>query len=292
MKKGKLIFLIILLAAGSAALFYAYPRWKAARLMQEKIDFACFSYELEAELDLEELPREQADIIETLAELTGIRTEALCSPVLRGSVWEDRIHILLYLQGDGAPAAEFYLGDDTGVINESLSYNVIRDNLVSQYGFLEKLMPKQEGDLYMTLEQIERLFGLDLSDVRGIGNPLRESRMTVGKYFALLLFMARQENSFERLEEHVELRVNADEEDMMLQAEVHNPRELLEEKRRLLSGLGLYLPASGVQAVKEISLTIRPNEGGEFGIPTELVNQDLVDILSEIRDWVKRIWGR
>ena len=73
---------------------------------------------------------------------------------------------------------------------------------------------------------------------------------------------------------------------------MHNPLELLEEQRRLFSGLGLYLPASGVQAVKEISLTIRPNEGGEFGIPTELVNQDLVDILSEIRDWVKRIWRK
>ncbi len=160
-----MLFMLVAVIVGAG--LYLYPAWRAAKALQDKIGLCYGSFALEVQLDREKLPEEQEKLFAMLARLTGIQEEAMYRLSMRGNVQEDKIHLMIYPYDATEPLAEFYLSEDINVINETMLYNAIRGKLTERVGLLDYLMPRQEETLYMTLEQVEQLFGLDLSAFKG-----------------------------------------------------------------------------------------------------------------------------
>ena len=96
MKKGKIVLLVILallLILAGCLFMRFYPAWKSAEVLQEKMDLAHFTYEVEFELNKEKLPTEYTKIFESLSEITGVEESIMYNLTAKGTGWEDVIYI-------------------------------------------------------------------------------------------------------------------------------------------------------------------------------------------------------
>ena len=197
MRIGKFILrtvLFLLLAAAVGAGLYLYPAWKAAKALGDEMELPCKAFVLEVELDRDAVPREQEKMLGMLAKLTGIPEDAMYRLSIEGSAMEGKVHLLICPDGRTEPLIELYLSDDMSVINETMLYSAIRGNLTEKLGLLDYLMPRQEETVYMTLEQVEQLFGADLSGIGDMRLPAPEKEIGAGEYFLLLAVMAREKS--------------------------------------------------------------------------------------------------
>lgn len=296
-KRGKMGRLVLLLLA--VVLVYLgirlYPVWKAAVYLEKQLDMEHCAYEMEVVLDREAFPEGSDRAFKIMAELTGLKETDLYKLTMKGEVWEDLIHILVFPGEASAPLAELYLGNDIAVINETMLYNTIRDNLVEKYALLGTVMPRQEETLYITLEQTEQLFGLDLGKVRDFRLDGINTDIGAGGYFLLLAVMSRERGTgadcFTLATDHVELEFEIPGEgavsSMKMELQVQNPSELVEKMSFLASWMGLPT-GKQLNMVKSFAFTMTP--GSErITVPGDYVNQNVVELLSRIREWVVRL---
>ncbi len=294
MKKRRLfkgVVLVLAAAVIAGGVLHFYPAWRAANKLEENLDFRDFSYRLEVELKKEELDSGQQRVLGILAELTGFEEGAMYCYTITGSVWDDTIHALIYPKGASEPLFEFYLSEDLDVINEAMLYNVVRRNLLKENALLNFLVPVQEKDMYMSLEQVEKLFHIDLTSAKTFTSPVANTRFTVMQYFWGLGAMAHEENekgeSFRAVTDRaqMDLELAEREEEFVVEVtfSVVDPAEVLAENEQLLKGLGFDLSDERMRILKRLSVYAVSGEGRGFQMPTEFVSQDVIDIISGIR---------
>jgi len=291
-----LVVLCVLLFVMAGLAVYFYPAWRAAKLLEERMGLSCFSYEVEVELNGEALSGGQVKAMEALEKLTGIEQKAMDCFAVKGSVWEDKVHALIYPEGAAEPLLEFYQSDEVSAINETILYNKIRNHLLKQNALLNALVPVQEKNMYMTLEQMEQLFGVALGSGEGGGLPFFKRGRTAGEYFFELAFLRRRklENGrcFEVVTEQVQMRFAFMEGEkgtsVTVQFCMEEPAQVLRQESRLLSILGMEAPDERLEMLKRISITVYPGEGTELEMPTEFVSQDIIDLISRIRALFER----
>ena len=287
MRIGKFILralLFLLLATAAGAALYLYPTWKAAKALGDGMELPCKAFGLEVELDREAVSQEQEKMLGLLARLTGMPEDAIYRFSVQGSALEGKSHLLIYPDGRTEPLIELYLSDEISVINETMLYEAIRGNLAEKFGLLDYLMPRQEEMLYMTLEQVEQLFDMDLSGIGDMRLPAPGKEIRAKEYFLMLAVMAREKSgngySFALEREQMSLGFDvADGGGATMRLRIEDPAQALAKADGLLSWLGKALPwegpvREGLQGVKSLSVTLTPQEDGSLTIPTNLVGQD------------------
>lgn len=303
MKIGKYILwaVLFLLAAVAAGVgLYLYPAWKSAGAMEDRMSLSYKAFELEVELDREAIPAEQAQMFGILAGLTGIEEEALYRLSIKGGMEEDRIHFTVCPYGRTEPLFELYLSDDMKLINETMVYDAVRSHLAGRFGLLGYLMPVQEETVYLTLEQVEKLFGADLSAYTELRLQQARRSITAKEYFLLFAMMSREkqgegyrftlDTEEARLCFEVIYGGKADWARMELQAQ--NPADLLDKAGSAFPWLDQWLPGVEVRGLKSISLTLTPEERGTVTMPTNLASQEIVDTIAKLRGWIQETFGK
>ena len=294
------VMLFLLAAVIAGAGLYLYPAWKAAKILRDRMALPYSSFEIEVELDRERVPEEQKEMFGTLARLTGLREEAVYRLSVRGAAVEDKVHLMIYPDGEEEPLLEFYLSNDMSVINETILYNAIRSNLTGQFGLLEYLMPGQEETQYMTLEQAEQLFGVEISGLDRFRLSGADRSITAKGYFLMLAVMSREELAdgcrFALETEQIVLGFDVAEEERdgaatRMRLQIKNLPEVLARGDRLLSLLGDWLPWENLQGLKSLSMTLTRSDEGTISVPANLVNQETIETLSKIRAWIQETFG-
>ncbi len=292
-----MLFMLVAVIVGAG--LYLYPAWRAAKALQDKIGLCYGSFALEVQLDREKLPEEQEKLFAMLARLTGIQEEAMYRLSMRGNVQEDKIHLMIYPYDATEPLAEFYLSEDINVINETMLYNAIRGKLTERVGLLDYLMPRQEETLYMTLEQVEQLFGLDLSAFKGFDLSVLDRKFTAKEYFLMLAVMSREKREdgyrftleTEQAELSFDMSGRGEDETVGMELEIRDVSEVLAKGYRVSSLLGSWMPGKELEMVKSFSMTLTWSEDGAITIPTNLADQETIEAISGIRAWIQDIFG-
>lgn len=301
--KKKYIFLtVLLLLAGAAAglCICFYPRWRAAGNLQDGLASARFTYELEIALDKGALETRQAEMMENLSKLTGFGENALFRFSVKGSVWEDRIYALFYPEGATDPLIELYLSSDMGVINETLPYNTIRKSLTAQHGLLDYIMPAERDAVYMTLEQAEELFGLDLSGLRDFALPMQGTKLSRLDCFLMLVAMSEENGIYEAgISETAAGKASlklmppdAEAGSVTLRFDMQEPGEVLAGNEKLLSLLeaepSVRQLTQQMTLLESISGTVVLGRGEEIHLPDKLIDQEKFNVLIGIRDLIRK----
>lgn len=304
MKKGKivlLVFLIILLLLVGFLFLRFYPAWKAAEIMQERTDLAHFTYELEIELDKEELPSEYVEIFASLAEIAGVEEEVLYNLTAKGTVWEDITYVQLYFEGQKEALVEMYLSDGLDVINESKIYKAFREKLVGRSELLAMLIPEGEDNVYMTLEQANQLFGIDMSGVANFSIPFTDMTFEQKEYFLALAALSHEKHDNSDLfaldMERIQLGIDVPKADSSSLVEAHlavqEPAEALAEVAELIGKIGVdvEIPAENFKIIKRLTLDAVTENAVEPTMPTNFLSQDTINVLSEIGALIEQFAG-
>ena len=298
MKKGKVILaagLLVLTAIVLWGLVRFYPLWQKAKVLQENMNKGEYAYELDVELDQEKLTEDQQKLLAHLTWLTGFDREALCRLTIRGNVEGDKIHAMICPEGAEEALTDLYFDGDSCVINESAIYNAIRSHLVDQFRLLRLLMPEQQETLYISLEQVEQLFDLNMEALRGFTDSTETKDISVWEYFMMLTLMSEEAgetgSSFELAGEGVVLRFElgdgVEEDRVKMLLEIPEPAETISGNEELFSRIGFRVPETELEMVKCLTVVIIPGEGGEISMPGNLVNQGIIDVIVKVRDWIR-----
>ena len=299
MKQGKLGYVVFLLLAAVLVYFgiRLYPVWKAAVYLKEHLDMAHYTYELELDLDREALPEGSGRVLGILKKLTGLSEKDIYHLTVRGEVWENMIHVLVFPGDLQEPLMELYLSDATDVIYQTMLYNAVRQNLTEKYGLLKLVMPEQKETLYITLEQTEQLFGLDLKQVRDFRLERMDDNIAAGGYFLLLAAMSREKEGdldcFTLTMDQVEIQFEIPKEGcrspLKISLKVQNPSELTGKAAAAASRMG-FPAGKELAMVKRFAITMTSGSE-EIVMPGNFVNQTIIELLSQIREWVTQLFN-
>ena len=304
MKKGKIVlivFLVILLLLVGFLFLRFYPAWKAAKVMEDRTDLAHFTYELELELNKEELPKQYAEIFSSIAEIAKVDEDELYHLTAKGTVWEDITYVQIYFEGQNESLVEMYLSDEMDVINESKIYKAVRDNLVGRSELLAMLVPEGEDNVYMTLEQADQLFGIDLSGIANFSVPFTDMEFERKEYFLALAALSREKHANSELfaldMERIQLGIDVPKTDAASLVELHaamqEPSVALTEVAELVAkvGVDVEIPTEELKVIKSLNLDAVPEDAQKPTMPTKFISQETINVLSEIAALIEQFAG-
>lgn len=295
-----LIILFLLVGVTAGICIYFYPRWRAAGNLQGSLAAARFTYDLDIVLDKGALETQQVEMMENLSKLTGFGEDALFRFSVKGGVCGDRIYALFYPDGAADPLIELYLSSDIDVINETLPYNTIRKNLTAQHKLLDRIMPAERDAVYMTLDQIEELFEVDLSGLRDFALPMERTALSRLKCFLLLLAMSEENGAYsaanpeavggKAMVKLVPSKAGAG--PVTLSFDVQRPGELLVGSDGVISlpeEFSVQEMIPQLKLLESVSGKLVLGEGEEIRLPNKFMGQEKMDVLIGIRDLIRKV---
>ncbi len=301
MKKGKIVLLVILcllLALVAGAFIYCYPRWQSAASLQENVDLEHFTYDIELSLDEKSLPIEAKEAFETLSQITGFAAESFYDLRIAGNVWEDKIYIQLYTEVAEESVLELYLSENADIVNGTVLYNAFREKMVGDSALLGGLIPVMEAGVYMTVEQAEKMFALDLTALKNFAIDTGDLELSQQDYFILLALMSREKqdggNTFRFEYETAEASLAVAEEETFAakaRVSVENPVDVIDKIEVQLESLNVQIPTDGLEMFKSVSVTVEPGEGGEITIPTNIISDEMITVFAEARALLEQFGG-
>ena len=272
---------------------FCYPHWKAARLLKEHFNPERVGYTLEVQLLEEQMTDDQKQFVNVLSMLTGIDTENFYKLHLEGTTWDGIVEVQVFPDGQENPLFELYLSDESEVMNGAMFYQTVRANLSGGNALIERLLPKWEDHTYVTLEQAEQIFGIDLSAVRNFSLPQIKEPST-SSWFMALLAMKRENGdnevtyAAEKAGAAVKL-VLPEEGNVTVEFDVPNLQETLTAINEKAS---LSIDTEQFVLVGRLSGTVSAAGQEELSVPEDCISQDTVEILEGVRVLIQELLAK
>lgn len=272
---------------------FCYPHWKAAKLLKEHFNPERVGYTLEVQLLEEQMTDDQKQFVDVLSMLTGIDTENFYKLHLEGITWDGIVEVQVFPDGQENPLFELYLSDESEVMNGAMFYQTVRANLSGGNALIERLLPKWEDHTYVTLEQAEQIFGIDLSAVRNFSLPQIKEPST-SSWFMALLAMKRENGdnevtyAAEKAGAAVKL-VLPEEGNVTVEFDVPNLQETLTAINEKAS---LSIDTEQFVLVGQLSGTVSAAGQEELSVPEDCISQDTVEILEGVRVLIQELLAK
>ena len=191
MKRAALVIAGVLLIGIIAAGVWAFPLFKAANILNKAPALNKFDFELSIELNDERLSLEQQKFVNVLSWLLGKETGELMAVRAVGSFYEQSAYADIYLGETKQAVSRVYICDNEVYINVKMLYEAIHNNISGSYPLLEAFIPDWGYEEYITLEQIEEIFCVELKGLFNTDYPFFEEKASFWQYLMLLLKMDR-----------------------------------------------------------------------------------------------------
>lgn len=272
---------------------FCYPHWKAAKLLKEHFNPERVGYTLEVQLLEEQMTDDQKQFVDVLSMLTGIDTENFYKLHLEGTTWDGIVEVQVFPDGQENPLFELYLSDESEVINGAMFYQTVRANLSGGNALIERLLPKWEDHTYVTLEQAEQIFGIDLSAVRNFSLP-QIKELSTSSWFMALLAMKRENGdneviyAAEKAGAAVKL-VLPEEGNVTVEFDLPNLQETLTAINEKAS---LSIDTEQFVLVGQLSGTVSAAGQEELSVPEDCISQDTVEILEGVRVLIQELLAK
>lgn len=190
-----LCLLLLGLAAGAVLLgLRFYPAYKGAGFLQNHMSLRNLTFDLTVTLSEERFTEEQRKFVSALSEISGIEQQDLSVLQLQGAVYGKDVYVKIMPRGWNEPLTELYLGEEADLVNAAMLYRAVQENLSGKYAAAEFLMPQWKGGEYVSLEQAEQMFGLDLSAAKTFEPATYEELLSFWNCFLMLAVMDSGKN--------------------------------------------------------------------------------------------------
>lgn len=164
------LLLAAVLVAAAALGAYTVPR---ARQLQQALTVPNCAITLRVKLSTDKLTADQQKFLSTLSALTGLEGTEWDSVTLRGGY--DGEAIRLAVSGEsGCPLTELYLTRDCQAMDIHAIYDRAYAHLTGENRLLEKMLPQWSLGDYISLQQLEQAFELELGQLPDLEEKLEK----------------------------------------------------------------------------------------------------------------------
>ena len=192
-KKIGITISIIFVILCFVLIIYLFPIIKVVQMFWNVSDTLQFHYQSSFDLKEEDLSEEQRNFINVLSSLLEVEKESCLLWNAEGMVYDNTGYVKLYCEAFENPITELYLTKEEQIINVGMFYRTIQSSIAENYMLLSKLLPDWNGAEFISLEQIEEIFDVDLKDFLELENI---EDWTMDRSWNSLLCLNKMKKSF------------------------------------------------------------------------------------------------
>ena len=185
---GAGILLVVCLAVG----IWSFPLVQAAFMLNRVPDFNRFAYEVSLELNEDNLSDEQRQFMNVMSWMLNADKEACFNWKAAGTFQDDSTYAKIYCEGLSDPVTEVYFSEKESVINIKMLYETIRQNVMASHPLVGGVLPEWGYGEYISIEQIEEIFQVDLKEMFRIERPAENRKQGLWQSFCMLGKMDRR----------------------------------------------------------------------------------------------------
>lgn len=167
------ILCLLLAAALIVAAVLAIRILPIARRLQSALTAQNCAITAQAELNRSRLTTDQQKLLETLSQLTGLEDIEWNSLTLQGGYDGNAIRLAV-CGGQGTQLTQLYLTQDCQAVDMHAIYDRAYSHLTGEIGLLALMLPQWGFEDYISLQQLEHAFELELGELPDVREKLEK----------------------------------------------------------------------------------------------------------------------
>lgn len=191
---GLIIAAFILCAVILCAVIRLFPLLQAARTLGKITGAESVRYEVDIALNQESFSEEQEKFLQAVAWILKVDEESCMNWNISGYMSQGKGYAQVFCGGLDGAVTDVYFGEDYAVVNVRMLYGTLQKNFGSAHPILGKLLPDWEYSDYISLEQIEKIFKIDIKGMYKLDLPEGLAGQNTWKNLMLLSKVERQKS--------------------------------------------------------------------------------------------------
>ena len=195
MKKKYVVISIVGIVVAVMALIgiWMFPLLRVAATLHSALHAESYDYKVAVTLNKEILSEQQRQFLSLMPWILGIEEDDCLTWSVSGSISEGCGYAKLYGGGLKEPITDVYFKDDQIMVNVKMIYQSVQENILEKYPIIENLAPKWEYGDYISLEQMEEIFQVDIKEIFRNNISSELSGQSLWQIWMMLRGMERKE---------------------------------------------------------------------------------------------------
>lgn len=188
-KKTKIILMIaavILCAVFLYAAIRIFPLLQAARTLQRVMDAECVDFEIDVTLNRDRLSEDQRKFLGAVSWLLQTEESNCMSWNIRGYRSGGQGYAEVSCNGLDGIVTDAYFSEGETIVNVKMIYETLQKNFSGAHPLVGSLLPDWKYSDYISLEQIEEIFQVDIG---GMYQPSLPKELSAGNVWQNLMML-------------------------------------------------------------------------------------------------------
>lgn len=196
MKKKYVIISIVGVIAAVIVLvgIWMFPLFRVAATLHSALHAESHDYQVAVTLNKEILSEQQRQFLSLMPWVLGIEEDDCLEWGVAGKISEGCGYAKLYGGGLQKPITDVYFKDDQIMVNAKMLYQSLQENILEEHPMLGSLLPEWKYGDYISLEQIEKIFEVDIEEIFREHNSFELSERSFWEIWGMLRRMERKED--------------------------------------------------------------------------------------------------
>lgn len=197
-----LVFLLLLIL--TAAILLGILLVPTASRLQRALTARNCAVTLDAALDIQELTADQQKFLSVLSRITGLEETEWQELTLRGGYDGEAIRLDVYGK-QGNLLTQLYLTQDCQAMNLHMVYDRACAYLTERAGLLARVLPDWNMGDYISLQQLEAAFGLELGELPDMQEGMEQiqSKLSLPAMCGIILAADQWDREAQKLVYHI-----------------------------------------------------------------------------------------
>lgn len=269
------VLCIVSLCAG----IFVFPLLRAARVLQRVASADCVDFKLNITLNQDRLSQKQEQLLWGISRIFEVEESSCMSWNVNGYMSGRNGYAEVSCAGLEGPVTDVYFGGDDTVVNVRMFYEMLQKNFSTAHPILGTLLPRWNYSDYISLEQIEEIFDVDLKSMYKPGIPQNLSGKNLWKGLLLLSKMERKKSATGGLQ--FEMEGGGYHTVLEIQTPGHTPEVFLRGTDQ-----------KNEQMIASYEAAVSSGPGRETVYPDSVMGQDEIVQFRNLWDIVKGIQGK
>lgn len=183
---GIIVAAFILCAVILYAAIRFVPLLQTVQTLRQITSADSVSYETDITLNRKSFSKEQEQFLQAVAWVLETDEQSCMEWKVRGSLSEGRGYAQVFCDGVDGVVTDAYFGEDYAVMNVRMLYETLQKNFVGAHPILGSLLPDWKYSDYVSLEQVEEIFQVDIKGMYKLDLPKELAQQSTWKSVMML----------------------------------------------------------------------------------------------------------
>lgn len=189
---GIFIGVFFLCAAITGAAMRFFPLLRAAQTVRRVLSAEDMEYNIQVTLNQKQFSDKQEQFLQAVSWILETRESDCLSWKASGAFSDGQGHAQIFCAGLDGPVTEVHFEKNELWVNVKMLYEALQNNFTSAHPLLGRLLPDWKYSDYMSLEQMEEMFQIDVRGMFMPDMPRGASGQNTWKYIMMLSQMERK----------------------------------------------------------------------------------------------------